>query len=193
MFRKSPFEIRTPSGVEDLRGLKIQEKQASTIHIKIQGKAHTCNVVLKSESLVEDTVCTVLYCTILYYTVLYCTILYYNRFVCFVHHLSPMGPTNKIQSCPSHVWTQRTYTSLPGPRLRGFIAMQVQHFYTSSTNGWTLSSRPHVLTSSRFLLRNSEVNCPPAESRTHKFRLGEPYVVPTRPRGQPVYLSLTVR
>jgi len=40
-----------------------------------------------------------------------------------------MGPINKI------------YPFLPGSRLRGFIAIQVQHSYTSSTNGWTFRTR----------------------------------------------------
>ena len=31
----------------------------------------------------------------------------------------------------------RVVTTLPGSRLRVFFAMQIQHSYTSSTNGWT--------------------------------------------------------
>ena len=52
----------------------------------------------------------------------------------FIHHLS-LGSINELQRYPSRVWSQGIYPSLPGSRLRVFIAMQVQHFYTSSTNG----------------------------------------------------------
>ena len=38
-------------------------------------------------------------------------------------------------SLPSCLWSPRIFPSLPGSRLTIFIAMQVQHFYNSSTNG----------------------------------------------------------
>ena len=52
----------------------------------------------------------------------------------FFHRFSPMGPINELQRCSSRVWSQGIYPALPGSRLRVFIAMQVQHSYTSSTN-----------------------------------------------------------
>ena len=61
-------------------------------------------------------------------------IITYKLVFVFFHPLSPMGPINELQRCPSRVWSQGIYPSLPGSHLRVFIAMQVQHSYTSSTN-----------------------------------------------------------
>ena len=66
---------------------------------------------------------------------LWLTVDIFRVFFFFLHHFSPMGPINELQRCPSRVWSQGIYPSLPGSRLRVFIAMQVQHSYTSSTNG----------------------------------------------------------
>ena len=60
------------------------------------------------------------------------------------------------------------YPSLPGSRLRVFLAMQVQ----STPTPRQLMVELFVLASSRFPLRKPEQKFTPAESRTHKFRLG---------------------
>ena len=60
----------------------------------------------------------------------------------FFHHLSPMGPINELQRCPSRVWSQGIYPFLPGSRLRVFVAMQVQHSYTS--NGSRIGDITHA-------------------------------------------------
>ena len=36
----------------------------------------------------------------------------------FLYHSSPTGPINELQRCPSRVWSQGMYPSLPGSRLR---------------------------------------------------------------------------
>ena len=108
-------------------------------------------------------------------------------FVClFYHHFSPMGPINELQRCPSRVWSHGIYPSLPGSRLRIFIAMQVQHFYTSSTNSLV------DLTSSRFPLRKPEEKITPAESRNHKFRLGGRTLYPLVHGGSPALDTTTL-
>ena len=99
-------------------------------------------------------------------------------FCLFFYHLSPMGPINELQRCPSRVWAQGIYSSLPGSRLRAFIAMQV---LSTSTPRQPMVEL-YVLTSSRFPLRKQEEKCSPAESRTPNSDLVG--VVPTSPRGQ---------
>ena len=53
----------------------------------------------------------------------------------------PIPPTATLPPC---LWILRIFPSLPGSRLQFFIAMQVQHSYTSSTDGSILPT--HVLT-----------------------------------------------
>ena len=80
--------------------------------------------------------------------------------------ISPIGPINELvhlahllQRRPPRVWSPREsfYPSLPGSRPRDFIAMRIQHSYTSSTNGWTF--RPHVLTLSATEIRRKVHSC----------------------------------
>ena len=95
----------------------------------------------------------------------------------FFPRYSPMGAINEL----SRVWSQGIYPSLPGPILRVFIAMQVQHSYISSTNSYTF--RPHVLTLSPTEIRKKFT---PAEIRTPIFRLSELTLYPLDNLGQPV-------
>ena len=70
---------------------------------------------------------------------------------------------------PSCLWSLRIFLPLPGSRLTifSFIAMQVQHSYNSSANGWILLT--HVLT---LTFRYGRQNKNPAfdKNRTHDFR-----------------------
>ena len=61
----------------------------------------------------------------------------------------PITPTATL---PSWLWSLWIFPYLLGSRPQFFIAMQVQHFYTSSTDGWILLT--HVL--ARFPLRKPE-------------------------------------
>ena len=98
-------------------------------------------------------------------------------FSCFAHvlphrvflifrHLSPMGPINELQRCPSRVWSQGIDPSLAGSRLRVFIAMHVQHSAPRQ-----LMIKFFLLILSRFPLRKSEEKCTSAETRIPNFRL----------------------
>ena len=89
------------------------------------------------------------------------------RLVFFLlHHFSPMGPVNELQRCPSRVWSQGIYPSLPGSRLRIFyrdagsallhLVNQWLNFSYSCPHAFRCGTRRKIT---------------PAESRTHKFRL----------------------
>ena len=99
----------------------------------------------------------------------------------FHHHLSPMGPINELQRCPSRVWSQGIYPSLPGPHAYEFFS---RCRYSTPT--------PHqpmielfVLMSSSIPLRKSEKQCTPAETRNHKFRLSGRALYPLDDGGSP--------
>ena len=70
-----------------------------------------------------------------------CFFLLYSLF----HHFSPMEPINELRRCPSRVWSQEIYPSLPGSRLRGFIA---RYRFSTPTPRQSVIER-FVLTSSR--------------------------------------------
>ena len=79
-----------------------------------------------------------------------------SLFCFFHHHSSPMGPINELQRCPSRVWSQGIYPSLPGSRLRIFYRdadSELLHL----GNQWLNFSY------SRFPLRKSEEKCTSAE------------------------------
>ena len=86
-----------------------------------------------------------------------------------------------LQRCPSCVWSQGIYPSLPGSSLHVFIAMQVKHSYTSSTNSWTF--RTHVLTLTAAEIRRKDSLRWDSNSQVPIWWA---YVVPTTSRVQSV-------
>ena len=105
--------------------------------------------------------------------------MFFVFFVC-ISCVTPAGTSNKpdirnnweenthtptATMMPSCLWTVRIFPSLPGSRLRFFIALQVQHSYTLSTNEWLnffYSSRSHAF-------RQNKINHL-MKIRTHEIR-----------------------
>ena len=76
-----------------------------------------------------------------------------------------------------YLWPLTIFHLSPVHALRIFIAMQVQHSYNSSTNGWILLT--HVLSNTfRYGCQNKNLV---DKSRTHDFRVCR---LPTRPLGR---------
>ena len=108
-----------------------------------------------------STTCTVGMCNIAYAATVGGSV-----YVCiFSLHLSPMGPINELPRCPSRVWSQWIYPSLPGSRPQVLSRCRYSTALLHLVNQWLNVS------SSRFPLRKPEEKFTPAESRTHKFRL----------------------
>ena len=81
---------------------------------------------------------------------------------CFFHHLSPMGPINELQRCPSRVWSQGISAHLSP--VHAYECLSRCRFSTSTPR--QLMVELFVHTYSRFSLRESEEECTPAETRT---------------------------
>ena len=69
-------------------------------------------------------------------------------------------------SLPSCLWSLRIFPSLPGSRLTVFIAMQVQHSYTTRQPMVEF----YLLTFPRFPLQKKEHKSYFGKNRTHNFR-----------------------
>ena len=100
----------------------------------------------------------------------------------FLHDLSPMGPINELQRCPSRVWSQGIYLPI-SPRVHAYEFLSRSRFSTPTPPQPMVEL--FVLTSSRFPLRKPEEKFTLAETRTPKFRLSGRTLYPLVHGGSP--------
>ena len=116
-----------------------------------------------------------------------------QAFFCFFWFICISRTTNGPQrarlsipytaTLPSYLWSLRIFPSLPGSRLRVFVAMQIEHSYTSLTNGGLLLT----LAFSRFPFHSF----PLSESSCLRIEFTNPYYSAIILNSETVRLSAT--